>query len=555
MLCFASCLSCVQHDFSSLKHQYDDLYKRNAEAEAELESNIKNLLTHMDQQKGAGKSSGGDLDEDEVSELQEQVQLYKEQLDIVQSQKLELEQELAKAHQSISDVRGERDHHWTGEVQKHQVAAAQLRLERDKFKSSLGTLGQAQMDLAALQKEHANLQKKYLTSQVSLETTEKELDQSLDKEKSSAANLSNAERDLESLLKTLQGMERDAEEARARDVQYVKKEGDLVSKVESMRLEKDQALLRETALRADVTRLEERLPFELAAAHRKHDEDLAEVWSRAKETEASLNGEISNLGLLVTEAEVAKEKAQREANQARETADRVYASVQGEITSLKHDLGLAHTRQSELTHAHESHLTKLKRAEAELQRATDFFAKEKMQSLESITALKLKNDTLTTSNQHASVQTTRLSAALLRLEKEHAELRRTSDQAIARLQGQMEDLEAQRKSQVDELKQRLEEAYRLHERSEARSSELAQSQDALADKWREENRQVRAHLTKLLTEEKNTTAALHARVTDFEARVNQLVRERDQAMTFQGQYEQVRSEHAHTWSHTRVDCD
>jgi hypothetical protein len=170
----------------------------------------------------------------------------------------------------------------------------------------------------------------------------------------------------------------------------------------------------------------------------------------------------------------------------------------------------------------------------------EFGAKERAQAHEASHALKLKNESLTLANQNLHVQVARLSEAVARMEKESSEQRRTSEGLIGRLQAQLLDSESSRKQSVDELKQRLEEAYRLHEVSEARTAELSASQDVLSSKWREENKHVRAHLSKLLTEEKAVSGGLHKRVADLEARCQQLVRERDQAMSFETAYEQTK---------------
>ena len=531
------------HDFAALKSQYDDLFKRNSEAEAELESNIKNLLTHMDQQKGGGgarnANSAGPLDEDEASELHEQVALYKEQLDIVNSQKLELEGELAKAHGALGETRAERDAYWNGEVKKLQASIAALRMERDRFAHSSSNLNQTQLDLTALQKEHASLQKKFLAAQVQMENLERELESSMDKEKHASAGLLYAERDLESLLKTLQGMERDLDAAKAREVAAVKRESETLAKAESARLEKAQAQMREQNGARELARLEERLQFELSQAHKQAAEEIAALYERGKENEEKLANELANLSLVVAELEAQKEKLQRDNGAVKSQAEQLHASVQSELLGLKASLSSAQSQLSEMHLAAESGLAKLRRAEAELERAREFAAKEKAQLSESVHALKLKNESLTLANQNLSTQVQKLVDNVARVEREQAELRRTSDMAVARLQAQLLETEAARKAAVDDLKQRLEEAYRLHEQSEARSSELLASQDVLAAKWREENKHVRAHLGKLLTEEKTVTATLHQRIAEMEARVNQLVRERDQAMSFQTQYEQV----------------
>ena len=325
------------------------------------------------------------------------------------------------------------------------------------------------------------------------------------------------------------------------EVAFVKREGEAIAKVEAAKLEKAQAQMREQSLARDLARLDERLQFELEQAHRQAAEEVAALYERGKETEEKLSGELSNLSLVVAELEAQKEKLQRDNTQVKSQADQVYSSVQNELLGLKSSLSAAQSQLNEMHLTAESNLAKLRRGEAELARAQEFFAKEKVQAAESMHAVKLKNESLTLANQNATVQIQRLSDNLARLEKEHGELKRTSEAAVSRLQSQLLEVEAARKAAVDDLKQRLEEAYRMHEQSEARASELMASQDVLSAKWRDENKHVRAHLSKLLTEEKTTTAALHQRLAEMEARINQLVRERDQAMNFQGQYEQVRT--------------
>lgn len=530
----------LQHDFATLKQQYDDLYKRNAEAEAELEANIKNLLTHMDQQKGGGGKNNVPLDDDEIAELHEQVSLYKEQVDILQSQKLELEQEVAKAQKQTLDVRSERDQFWSNEIRKLQQALAQLRLERDKFKNSSSTLVQSQMDLSNLQKEHASLQKKFLATQVHLEECEKQVDEMDEREKAAQSNLANAERDLESLLKTLQTMERAADEARQREVATVKRENDHISKAESARLEKDQALQREAAVRQDLRRCEQRFEDELAAAHRKHDDDLQALYTRSKAIEQSLNTEIANLGLLLTESDVQKDKALREVRDTKETMEKVVNGLGNELSSLKSELGRAASRLTEAQVSLEESQNKSTRLETELVRAQEFVAKERNQWNEQMASLKMKNETLTNTNQQLQSQSIRLEEHMSTLSKELLDTKRASESTISRLQTRLQEAETGHKLSSEEWKQRLEEAYRLHELSEARTQELAHAQDLLATKWREENKSVRSHLTKLLQDEKAIVADLEKRVAEFEARVGQLVRERDQAMQFEQQYEQVR---------------
>jgi len=214
--------------------------------------------------------------------------------------------------------------------------------------------------------------------------------------------------------------------------------------------------------------------------------------------------------------------------------------MQAELLGLKSSLSSAQSQVAELQQNSEAHLAKLRRAEAELGRMQEFGAKERAQAHEAAHALKLKNESLTLANQNLHVQVARLSEAVARMEKESSEQRRTSEGLIGRLQAQLLDSESSRKQSVDELKQRLEEAYRLHEVSEARTAELSASQDVLSSKWREENKHVRAHLSKLLTEEKAVSAGLHKRLADLEARCQQLVRERDQAMSFETAYEQTK---------------
>ena len=531
------------HDFAQLKAQYDELFKRNNEAEAELESNIKNLLGHMDAQKGGAGAKKGPLDEDEVSELQEQVSLYREQLAIVNSQKLELETEVNKLHASLGEMKAERDQHWAAEVKKIQSQLAALRLERDRYASSSSNLSQTQLDLVALQKDHASLQKKFMSAQVSLEALEKNLEESMDKEKTASASLLHAERDLESLLKTLQNMEGEMESMKAKEVASVKRENEALAKMEAAKLAQAQAQLREQNLSREVARANEKLEFELSQAHKQAAEEVAALYERSKTNESKLNEEIASLSLVVAELEAQKDKAVRESSLAKAQADQVYTAVQGELLALKSSLDSAKAQLSEMHQAAENHLSKLRRQEAELSRAQDFFAKEKAALQESNQGLKMKHEAASLAAQNATAQAQRLADNLARLERDHAELKRTSETAVSKLQSALLDSEAARKAESDDLKRRLEEAYRLHEQSEARASELLATQEVLSGKWREENKHVRSHLSKLLTEEKTASAALHAKLAEAEARVSQLMRERDQAMQFQTQYESLKRSH------------
>jgi chromosome segregation ATPase len=522
------------------------LFKRNSAAEAELESNIKNLLHHMDVQKGNVGRKAGPLDEDEVAELQEQVALYREQLDIVASQKLELEADANRARNALAEVRAERDNYWSNEIKKLQAQIAAMRQERDRLAHSSSNLSQTQLELSSLQKEHAALQKQFLQSQVEMEALEKELEAANEKERTSSASLLHAERDLESLLKTLQGLERDLEEARAKEVASVKRESDTLGRMEAMRIEKAQAQLREQNCQRDLARLEEKSQFDLAQAHQRAEEEVAALYARSKEQEERLQGDIASLSLVVAELEAQKDKLQRESTHLRSQTDQVVSQLQNELLTSKSALSGAQSQLSEMHLTAEAHLAKLRRGEAELSRVQEFAAKERQALQESLHAYKLKNENLTLANQNLNVQVGRLSDNVARLERDLAEQKRVSDLTIGRLQSQLTEVEAARKTQVDELQQRLEEAYRMHESSEARTRELLAAQDTLSSKWREENKHVRAHLGKLLTEEKVITAGLHQRLTELEARCHQLVRERDQAMNFQQQYEQLKASHEAT---------
>lgn len=527
-----------------MKAQYDELYKRNAAAEAELESNIKQLIAAMDAQKGArGGAPAGPLDQDEIAELAEREQLRREQLDIVESQKVELEQQLTKAHGALNEARAERDAFWSNEIKKLQSQLASLKSERDKLSLSSQTYQQLQLDHSSLQKEHAALQKKYLNAQVAMEQLEREVESATEKEKSSAANLLHAERDLESLLKTLQNMEKEIDNYKRKEIEYIKRENESLAKVEAIRLEKQQVSLREQSLANDLRRADERLRFELSQAQQKSEEELTALYERSKEQESKLQNEINNLSLVVAELESNKDKLTREANNAKSLQQEFLERTQEEMLSLKQSLNAAQSHVSELQTSNENLLTKLKRNEAELSRSQEFFAKEKQSLSESVHALKLKNENLTLANQNLSIQSQRSADQAARLDREFTELKRISESTIGRLQSQLLDLEAARKNAVDDLKARLDEAYRMHENSEARAVELLAAQDVLAKKWAEENKHVRQTLTKMLTEEKQNNALLNSRVAELEARVNQLIRERDQAMAFEQQYEQLKKSH------------
>jgi len=535
-------------EVAHLKQEYDKMAERNRKAETELENNIKQLLSHMDAQKGRnldGKSAA-ELDEDEVSELQEQVQLYKEQIDILNSQKVELENEVARAHQACADARSERDAHWSGEVKKLQAALNACRLERDQFKNSSTNLSQLQIDIAALQKEHTALQKKYMSATVQIEQLESDLSNMTDKEKQAQASLSHAERDLESLLKTLQSMEADLAASRSKEVACIARESAAADSVERMKLEKEQAEQRERSLAADLQRAEDRWRSELEEVQRRHQNDMESLYQKGKESDEKAQSDITNLTLVIAELESVRDKLTRENRNLQHECTTLTENLKSDLVSLKSALSDAQAQALELEQRGEAHLSKLKRAEAEMSRMHEFHARDKAQMNETNTTLKNKIETLTQTNQNLTTQLQRSNEHVSRLEGELRELQRVSGNSISRLQSELADVESRREREVGELKLRLDEAYRLHETSEARATELGAQQELLANKWREENKQIRTTLTRLLTEEKNKVAEFQDKMAHMEARIQQLIRERDQAMAFQTQYEELKSQHSET---------
>jgi hypothetical protein len=580
------------------KTETESLVARNKQTETELQQYVKQLLAQMERgnksQDGTSSiSNAGPLIE-ELKDLQETVALYKEQLEIVRVSEAEARRELAQMPdrvalqkradqlaqtvqllqknsstsisqlqtarqqellqlqqariQEIEEIKNAHEEDW----RKSQQQQIDLERQLEVLKQINANLNEelvhtknksAQLDIVndkLVEKSHSlkQAQQKIADLCAKLASSEKMLKDSDQRQIELMNEIDSNQRDMEGMVKSIEGIEKSLAYSKAREAESNRKEDVAKARARDLELDRDQTLQRNDILAKEVDRLKDKLKHLADDMKSASEIDMSKMYKRCKDKEAKLLIELKAFEIETGELKAINSKLTNQLASLQELHDK---SVQiSEDAKVNYHNELHNMRGKELASEQarqlaeskaERCINELKQVKKEFGSETELFQKQIKELNESQFDLQRSHVILSTERQQ-------LETTLANLTRDHESTLRQKADVIKGLTEQLQNVGMARNRETEALQLRLDESYKTLVESETRASSLLKAQEEMGNKWKEQQQQIINQLQKQLKEKQMEYTNIEKKASFLEKKVSVLMDERDQAMGFASQQEQ-----------------